>query len=280
MHRTAGSPPGEGRPGGELSDAGPNLRGAARFVSVIFGMAATTLIEQPNNDNFTLPRQGQSHVFRTMAAVAPTQREASIVIVGSFNPAIFQPAWMVRQEIVGPNDIDEAKVEVVTPEVARFPIAWGHVEVVRERFQVRTRDEGAFGSLRDLVVHLFTRLAHTPINKLGINSVLEFRLPDEATWHRVGDKLAPKLAWEIALPEPVRLISLTMRAARNDGLKGWTHVRLDGTKHFGVRFDINNHIELEDGGTEALIDVLHRHWERLEDEAADMAKTVLREVLA
>jgi len=106
-----------------------------------------------------------------MATAVPVQREASIVIVGSFNPAIFQPAWLVRQQILGPNDIDETKLEVVHPEVARFPIAWGHMEVVRERF-------------------------------------------------------------------------------------------------------------LEDGGTEALIDVLHRHWERLEDEAAGMAQAILREALA
>jgi hypothetical protein len=75
-------------------------------------------------------------------------------------------------------------------------------------------------------------------------------------------------------------MNMTVQAVRDDGLKGYTHVRIDGTSHNGIRYDINNHIELEDGGTQALLQTLSEHWDRLQDNITQIAETAFKETLA
>jgi hypothetical protein len=215
-----------------------------------------------------------------MTTLTPIQHEASIVIMGSFNPAIFRPSWFIQNGMVGPGDIDESKAEFVTPEIARFRFAMGLIEVVSNRFLITTKDPGSFGRLRDLVVSIFTTLSHTPVQLLGMNGLLEYRLLDEGAWKAFGDVLARKDIWQKALPAPVGLMNMTVQAVRDDGLKGYTHVRIDGTSHNGIRYDINNHIELEDGGTQALLQTLSEHWDRLQDNITQIAETAFKETLA
>jgi hypothetical protein len=49
------------------------------------------------------------------AAPDPFSESLNVVLVGSFNPAIFQPEWFVRQKLIS---ADTAwKVGVVSPDV-------------------------------------------------------------------------------------------------------------------------------------------------------------------
>jgi hypothetical protein len=67
---------------------------------------------------------------------------ASIVLVGSFNPAIFQPAWLAAKGLIRESESDAAVVELIHPEVAQYSAAWLHVLVTRERY-ARSADGGA-----------------------------------------------------------------------------------------------------------------------------------------
>lgn len=209
------------------------------------------------------------------------KREASIVIMGSFNPAIFRPTWFLQEKIIGPNDVDTNKDEFVTSDIARFTLSWGLIEVLTNRFLVQTNDQGYFSTMRDLVVHVFATLGHTPVKQFGINGVVEYQLPDEKTWKAFGDVLAPKPIWEKILsePGPIGLLTMTMQVPRQDGLKGVTNIQLAGAVNRGIRFDINNHIELEDGGTGALLQILSEKWDRLQDDLLKISETILNETL-
>lgn len=214
-----------------------------------------------------------------MTNLTPIKREASIVVRGSFNPAIFRPTWFVQEGIIGPNDVDVTKDEFVNSEIARVPLSWGLIEALSNQFLVQSSDQGSFALMRDLVVHIFTTLGHTPVKQIGLNGIIDYQLPDEKTWNAFGDVLAPKTNWQKTLPEPVRLMKMTMQAPRKDGLTGATHITLSGAANRGIRFDINNHIELEGGGTGALLRILKDNWDRLQDELLDTSNTILNEAL-
>lgn len=216
-----------------------------------------------------------------MPSLQANMREASVVVTGAFNPTIFHPSWFLRYQVLGPKDVEEDKLELVHRELTRFPLLnGGKFEVTTDRFQISTKDVTAFALLRDVTVSTFTHLSHTPVEHLGINSKIEFRLPDEETWHRVGDVLAPKKIWEATLPKPVRLLGLFLRSeTRSDGLAGMMHVRVTGTNGFGIEFDINNHLDLKEGGTERLRELVMENWERLQDEAFEIAKATLEQCL-
>ncbi len=49
-----------------------------------------------------------------------TMDTVSIVLVGSFNPAIFQPMWFAANELIGRADAENAEVAVVHPDITQF----------------------------------------------------------------------------------------------------------------------------------------------------------------
>ena len=48
---------------------------------------------------------------------APDSEEISVVLLGSLNPGIFHPEWFRRQEILSPQEAEEARRKLVSPEV-------------------------------------------------------------------------------------------------------------------------------------------------------------------
>ena len=61
-------------------------------------------------------------------------QEASIVLVGSFNPAIFHPEWLLRHELIPEDDIKAAKVEIVHQNISKFSLSWFNIEILNNRF--------------------------------------------------------------------------------------------------------------------------------------------------
>ena len=51
------------------------------------------------------------------ATKTPEAEGLDVVLVGSFNPAIFHPEWFFRQRIVSEQDSKEAKVQDVSGEI-------------------------------------------------------------------------------------------------------------------------------------------------------------------
>lgn len=125
----------------------------------------------------------------------PLAHDAAIVLVGSFNPAIFHPSWLAQAGLVSDADVDEAKIGLVHPELAEFSIADITIRVEAERATFTTQVE-PFVKAADFVQVIFgTLLSHTPIRQLGINYSLHFALENSEQRMALGRALAPVAPW-------------------------------------------------------------------------------------
>lgn len=186
-------------------------------------------------------------------------KEASIVLVGNFNPTIFHPEWFLRHEIVPEVDVEGAKIEIVHPEITKFAFPWLSIEVLQGKFIARTKDTDHFNPLRDLVMSAFMLLEHSPVSQLGMNLIVDYTVDTEDTWHKIGDLLAPKEVWEQNLPHRVGLLSLRVQSPRIDDLDGNIKVTVEPRQNFGVNVNVNSHVILSEESN--LPDILSEHWE-------------------
>jgi len=171
--------------------------------------------------------------------------EASIVFVGSLNPAIFHPEWLRRHELITQDDLEGAEVEIVHRDISKFSLKWLKIDVIRDKITARSNDPSQYGPLKDLMLSVFKILEHTPINMMGINSKLRYIIDSEEIWHKIGNNLAPKYYWE-DLPQPVGLKAMSIECPRSDALKGYTRIDVRSVKSdfVGVEFNFNNHVDL------------------------------------
>ncbi len=204
-------------------------------------------------------------------------QEASIVLVGSFNPLIFHPEWFLRNEIVSEVDMEGVQTEIVHPEIARFSFSWLSVEIVNNRFIARANDPSQFSILRDFVISTFAILEHTPVKQLGMNLAIKYAVGNEDDWHKIGDTLAPKLIWEKSLPSRVGLRSLRVHSPRTDDLDGDIKVTIESRENFGVNVDINSHVEI--APDIIMSEILSEYWDDSIHQAITIANTTINEAL-
>ena len=203
--------------------------------------------------------------------------EASITFIGSFNPAIIHPEWLLRHKLISKDDNKGAEIEIVHPEISRFTLEWLDVDISRRKIIIRTNDPSKYSPLRDLMISIFKILEHTPIKQLGMNLIVTYEIDTEENWHKIGDNLAPKEIWEESLPKRVGLGALTVESPRIDELDGKISVSISSLRQefFGIIVNTNNHVELivtqED--KEKIYDapiILTNYW----DSALELAKTI------
>ncbi|OGV64320.1 MAG: hypothetical protein A3K19_28185 [Lentisphaerae bacterium RIFOXYB12_FULL_65_16] len=206
-------------------------------------------------------------------------KRTNVVLLGRFNPAIFQPAWFVRHGLLRQEEgVDEdqqqgADVRVVHPEVTEFATEWLVVQILKERFQARPTRDGHDEEVRDLVLGTFRLLRHTPVETLGINTTAHWVMDSEEQWNRLGDVLAPKdVCWGEVMEKP-GLRSLIMHGTRSEGPKGHVLVRVEPSSkdRFGVFVEINDHYEVnapqECLGAEEVLGLLETRWSASQEQA-------------
>lgn len=144
---------------------------------------------------------------------------SSIVALGAFNPAIFSPDWLERNNLIGADDALAAKTLpsfVISGQVSFFETGWFSIQVVENQFVLNSK--GALSpAFRDLAVGILTLVPHTPITALGLNFMGHYRMSNEADYHKVGDVLAPKNIWKDLYPDgndSIGVGDLSMRIQR------------------------------------------------------------------
>src|SRR5690348_15527594 len=147
---------------------------------------------------------------------SPEIDSASIVMIGSFNPAIFQPRWLGAQHLIRPEEADTATISIIQAEVADFSTEWFELQALQNRFQIRSKDARQYAPLRDLAAAIFGILPHTPVQALGMNRTFHFRMPSIESWHGLGHLLAPKDHWNPIVEEP-GLRSMLIQGRRKHG---------------------------------------------------------------
>lgn len=60
-------------------------------------------------------------------------RGISLVLLGDFNPIIFQPRWFMSENLITQAESDDADVQIVHPDVTTFQLPWIGINVTRDR---------------------------------------------------------------------------------------------------------------------------------------------------
>ncbi|MEW6277334.1 MAG: hypothetical protein AB1758_01845 [Candidatus Eremiobacterota bacterium] len=207
----------------------------------------------------------------------------SIVMLGDFNPKIFQPAWLLSRDLVRQSEADQAEVQIIHAEVSSLEFEGYSIVVTRERFQISTSQAPFYPVIRDLVVGAFTLLSHTPIRALGLNTDGHFRMPSHEEWHGFGHRLTPKEGlWEGILKSP-GMRSLTVEGIRPDLCPGYIRVKVEPSNLLipGVFVSINDHLEPANAGVGCapVVECLRQQWQEAQDRAQRILTTIVEDAL-
>lgn len=214
-----------------------------------------------------------------MAQRIPEINGAAIVLVGSFNPAIFQPEWFVRQNLLSETEAGAAKINAVVPQICDFETGRFQIQVTTDRFAAVSKADANPAPLRDLVLGTFFILEHTPVTAVGLNRQMHFAIGSEEDWHRLGDTLAPKDGWYKILPGRPGMRSLTIQTQMHEGRpedpKLTIKVEPSLQVKFGVYFETNEHYAAPKGDMKFVLDTLRGRWEESYNYAAKIADHIL-----
>ncbi|MBI1894642.1 MAG: hypothetical protein HYS14_11075 [Candidatus Rokubacteria bacterium] len=202
----------------------------------------------------------------------------NVVLLGNFNPRIFQPAWFAHHGLIRIEEAEAAENVVVVPELATFKAAWLTLQVTLERFDASTADAAHFEALRDLVLGTFRLLEHTPFDKMGINRNMHYRVLPEERYVAFGHYLVPKTPWETVLQDP-RTRSLTVEGLmtrETKAVKLTVKVEPSLRVPSGVFISTNEHYEApgDDAGRRLMMQ-LEQYW----DDAHSTAKRIAEHLL-
>jgi len=205
---------------------------------------------------------------------------ASILLGGAFNPQIFQPSWFARQGLMSEAEADQAKIDIIHPQICLFHSEQFVVNVSQEKFSASTTLLGLPGPLRDLVNGTFVILEHTPIKNIGLNRQMHFAVESEKVWHEIGDALAPKGGWMKGLPGRVGLETLEISTTDPARERYKINTILQPSKriHPGVFFEVNHqYVTAEDDPNplSTCLANLKDNWEKSQDDAFTIASDVL-----
>ena len=75
----------------------------------------------------------------------PSLSSSSVVMTGAFNPAIFQPSWFARNNLITNDEADSAKVGVIHGQVSQFETESFILQATTERFAVVTKTQRSLG---------------------------------------------------------------------------------------------------------------------------------------
>lgn len=208
-----------------------------------------------------------------MAEIRETN--ASVVIVGRLNPLIFQPEWLRQNQIIGAAEAEAARdgapIEVMHREFVSLNLNSLSVTVEPNRFVVSAPHEPLILA-KDFATNCFTILGHTPTSAFGMNFSTTFRLAKTSSWHKFGDRLAPKEPWHdlLATEGDDRvggLRSLVMeRSRRGDERLGYERVTVEPLEggNGDTKVTFNDHYQFDARNptpASEIVDILSANWE-------------------
>lgn len=215
----------------------------------------------------------------------PESEGLDVVVVGSFNPAIFHPEWFLRHKLIAEPDVNDAGVTVVTSEVADMRLCGLHLLCISERLSIGTANISQAARLQDLLIQMFTLLPHTPVTACGINPSVHYSVSDIGYYHKIGHTLAPKeLIWNELVEQP-GMQALTIKAPRKGDFPGEINITVEPSAKFspGVFVRSNRHYGLPSnsvhaGATDLLLDFMRAEWTSACDMARRVANTIFDKI--
>ena len=175
---------------------------------------------------------------------SPEAEQWSVVVVGSFNPAIFHPAWFLERGLISSEIYDESEVVVVRPEVSEMNLGPFEFQCARGRLQVMINEPTEHAPLLDLILGVLTLLPETPVWAAGMNHQRHFKAANEDRWNALGDALVPKEPWQDVLNSP-GMRALSMIGKRDDEFHGYIAAQVEPSVLIrpGVFVAVNDHVQ-------------------------------------
>ncbi|MBW1649390.1 MAG: hypothetical protein JRJ44_01690 [Deltaproteobacteria bacterium] len=212
---------------------------------------------------------------------------ADIVFIGSFNPAIFSPAWFASKKLIGETESEGSDVKVIHPDITMFELPWFRFYTTRDHFSVLSEQEVYFSSVFDLAVGTFQLLEHTPIQAMGINREFHIQCDSEKEWHDFGHLLAPQSPWEGILKKESALkkIEICEKYSPENPLDGKLTVIVQPSNRvrFGVFFSINDHYSIDAqekaSGSKKIISRLQKKWKESNEKSETIVSAIIDKFL-
>ncbi|MGA7453980.1 MAG: hypothetical protein WBW73_22820 [Rhodoplanes sp.] len=217
---------------------------------------------------------------------------ASVVMLGRFNPQIFQPFWLAQHNIISGEDAEGAKIGLIHEEITSISTRRGiSLQVERERFSI---DRAAAPLIRiaDVACRIFgDLLPHTPIRQVGINRHVHFDVGTQLVRDEIGIRLAPRepwgewgktLSWGEG-PKHGGLQSLTLIQRDVPGRpRGWVQTKIEPSKvigrgRSGIYMEVNDHYEAEStDGTDEIVEIVRTQF----DASMNNAESIIDQIMS
>ena len=203
----------------------------------------------------------------------------SIVLIGAFNPRIFQPEWFARQSLLPQKEVEAANIQIIHQQVTQFETERFVFQVTDDRLLAATKPNTIAEPLRDLIAGTFYILEHTPVQGIGLNRQMHFKMDSEEAWHKVGDKLVPKEGWAQIVDRRPGMRNLQVlygsTSPEEPAITATVQPSVQVVPH-GVYFEVNYHFNIpKDDGLKFMMAVLNDRWEECQNDAERMAKFIL-----
>lgn len=202
----------------------------------------------------------------------------SIVFLGAFNPAIFQPAWFQRYGLLA-DDPDAAEVQAITPQVTSWKQDWLRVVVQPEKCDFEaSEDVASVRALLDVANGAFSLLPHVPIQAFGINRYVHFQMENEAAWHKLGFGLFNADLWADVVDD-ARLKTLQVESRRPEKPQDVLTATVQPSAQFknAVFVTTNDHYDIgEDADADAALSRLGEVF----DESLEHASRIIDHIRA
>jgi hypothetical protein len=205
----------------------------------------------------------------------------NIVLLGNFNPVIFQPLWFAKHGLISDREAERAEIEIIRPELTSFKTGTFTLSVTLDRFQVDTTNASAAEPLRDLVIGTFKILQETPVTQMGINRHQHFKMSSFEDWHTVGHKLAPKKLWNELIDDP-GMRSLSIQGIWKSSLSKYVIFTLQPSGNVQPGLYVGMNVHYEKPKVEAinwLLEALNQEWTTVQARAKKVAQTLISRCL-
>lgn len=177
----------------------------------------------------------------------------AIVVLGSFDPRIFQPVWLVDRKLIRESEGDPEYLKVLHPDLTIIETPEFKLEIRPSRFELQTLKESYREPLKDLCVSIFRLLSETPINAFGVNYSRHFKFSNEKDYVNFGFHLAPINKLFDFIDDPRLLdISITDRKiekVKNIPTKNIKIFPSDLIPKYGVGINVNTHYDDPQNGS-------------------------------
>ncbi len=210
----------------------------------------------------------------------------TIVLVGSFNPKIFHPAWFASEELIGKQEAEDAEVQIIHQDMAIFQLNWLKIQVTRERFLAETIQDGFLEPLRDLVMGVLQILSHTPLTAVGINQTMHYELPKEVIWQHLASQFVNEDYWNASLSNTVMEKIVLRRMRTHEQFPGFQILTLgsSGTLSNGLHYFFNDHYDISsDKGGDIYSsfkaeEIISQNWESSLKDGQDCIHNILENI--